>query len=179
MKSSRVSTGLCASLALVCAFATAAQEATLIDFLIKDQFHHFHSDEDYAGQIVVVIGSDKDGSNYNSLWGQAIHDELVDEPGYEAIQFLPVADVRGVPFFLKGHVRKKFPRDPAKWALVDWKGRFAKAYAWKPACSNIVVFDRTGGRVHQAHGTEVDASTLRQITDGLRPMIRPATARRE
>lgn len=64
--------------------------------------------------------------------------------------------MRGVPLFLKGYVRKKFPRDQEKWVLMDWKGRFAKAYAWTPQESNILIFDRGGALVHRTHGTTPD-----------------------
>jgi hypothetical protein len=46
---------------------------------MKDQFNREYTQKDFIGSIIVVIGSDKDGSTYNGFWGQAIHDSLKDE----------------------------------------------------------------------------------------------------
>lgn len=128
----------------------------LIEFELEDQFQETHRDEDFAGKVVVLVGSDRGGSGFNAPWGQALHEALQGHPHRDQVVFLPVADTRGAPFFLKGYIRGKFPEDPERWTLLDWKGRLAQAYAFHPDHCNIVVFDHEGYRVERLHGREVD-----------------------
>ena len=116
----------------IAAQSAVAQETSLIEFELKDQFDKVYRTEDYSDRIVVVIGSDKDGSDYNPIWGKALHDALEGVPGYETIDFLPFAHLTGVPFFIKGMVRGRFPKEPDQWALMDWKGVFDDAYGLVP-----------------------------------------------
>ena len=143
----------------------------MIDFEVKDQFGRVHSHQDYINGVVVVIGSDKDGSQFNGLWGAAIHDSLKNDPEYGRIAFLALADLRGVPFFLKGLVKGKFPKDRDKWVLMDWKGRFARAYRFEPESTNILVFAPGGKLMHRVHGREVEVDVLRGIIATVRDVL--------
>lgn len=153
------------------AFLGVAQETKLIEFEIKDQFHNVHRDSDYKDCILVVIGSDKNGSKFNSGWGEAIANPFKDALRTKKVVFLPVADVQGVPFFLKGMVRGKFPEDPDKWALTDWKGRFAKAYKFEPKAANILVFDQRGELAHRTHGREVEPDILEAVVRSVQVLL--------
>lgn len=156
----------------VCVGATAnAKETRLIDFEIQDQFHHVHRATDYAGRILVVIGSGKGGRDFNTHWGRAIRDSLSSEFERDDVVFMPVADVRGVPFYLKGRVRRKFPRETKKWALVDWKGEFAEAYNWNPRACNVLVFGRDGALVYQMYGRELESKKLHAVIDSIRSLL--------
>jgi predicted transcriptional regulator len=123
------------------------------------------------GNIVLLIGSDKDGSQFNQAWGKAIHDSLSDHPQYDQISHLAHADLRGVPFFLKGFVRSKFPQDPDRWVLMDWKGIIAKAYDFVPKSSNVLVFAPDGVLVHHASGREPDDETVSSLLTVLRELL--------
>ena len=82
-----------------------------------------------------------------------------------------MADTRGVPFFVKGFVRGKFPKERDRPVLLDWEGRFAKAYDWRPEETNVLVFDEHGTLVHQTHGTEVVAERVDEVCDKLRDLL--------
>jgi hypothetical protein len=153
------------------AAAPTAKESRLIEFEIQDQFHHVHRSTDYLGRVIVVIGSGKGGREYNAPWGRALHDSLSSEFAGDELVFVPVADVRGVPFFLKGHVRGKFPREKRKWALVDWKGQFAQAYNWNPQACNLLVFGRDGSLVYQMYGRELEAMKLLVVVNTIRDLL--------
>ena len=140
-----------------------AQDATLIDFSIEDQLGATHSHRDYQGQVLVVLGSDQEGSQFNPLWVMAINDSLGSHPGFGEISFMGVADVSGVPFFIKPVVKRMFPSEEEKWVLLDWDGLFTGAYEFKPDSSNILVFDRRGRLVLREQGREVHVNTLRSI----------------
>ncbi|MCI0618780.1 hypothetical protein L0244_37880 [bacterium] len=145
-----------------------AQDSTLIAFKIEDQFDQAHSDQDYRESIVIIIGSDKNGSKYNGVWSKAIRDSLKQEMNFARIKFLNVADVRSVPFFIKGFVKGKFPKEKERWVLLDWKGRLAKAYNFVSEACNIVIFDRNGVLVYKTHGHELDLEKLAVICEKLR-----------
>lgn len=140
-----------------------AQDSTFFDFRLEDQFKREYTDDQFRGRVVVVIGSDKEGSQYNELWTKAILDSIEDRSEFDKIALLGVADLRGVPFFLKGYVRGRFPEDRDKWALLDWKGLFAEAYDFVEEESNILVFDTQGRLVYRTNGTEPHKQVLQKI----------------
>jgi hypothetical protein len=143
--------------------AASAQTGSLIDFEIEDQFKEKHKDDDYRGLVLCVIGSDRDGADYNGVWESAIRDSMAGRPGAADLRILRVADLRGVPFFLKGMVRGKFPQEPQNWVLMDWKGNFAKAYDWVAGVSNVALFDRDGVLLRQDSGKDPGAGTIPDI----------------
>ncbi len=149
-----------------------AQDSTLISFKIKDQFDKIHTDKDLSNSIVIIFGCDKDGSKYNQIWSKAIVDSLRNEEGFDQLKSLAVADLRGVPFFLKGFVKGKFPRERGKWALMDWEGEFAKSYRFEPKSCNIAVIDRSGVVVHSMYGQEIDYRKLKAVLERLRALMR-------
>lgn len=147
---------------------TMAQDTTLISFKLEDQFGRTYTEKDFENKIVIAICSDKDGSKYNSAWGRAIHDSLKDDIGFGQVKFLPVADVRGVPFFMKGFVKGKFPKEEERWVLLDWKGRFAKAYDMKEEMSNIILFNNDGMLIYKTYVQELDSQELNTILSKIR-----------
>jgi len=148
-----------------------AEPAELIDFEFEDQFGDIHQRADVQGTVVLLIGSDKGGSSFNGLWGKAIHDILRDHPHYDQISQLAYSDLRGVPFFLKGMIRSKFPENPDSWALMDWKGIIAKAYDFVPKSSNVLVFSPRGELVQHVSGREVVDETVQEIVAVLRDLL--------
>jgi len=149
-----------------------AQDAALISFKIEDQFGTVHTNEDYLAGIVIVIGSDKNGSKYNGMWAKAIRDSLRQENDFSQIKFLRIADLRGVPFFLKGFVKGKFPKERERWVLMDWKGKFAKAYEFESGACNIVIVDRNGAVVHKTSGHDLDHEKLAMICEKLKALMK-------
>lgn len=148
-----------------------AEDLKLIDFELEDQFGNLHRTADVEGTIVLLIGSDKGGSPFNGEWGRAVHEELGDHPFYDVISQLAHADLRGVPFFLKGMIRGKFPDEPDRWVLMDWKGALAKTYAFVAKSSNILVFSTDGALVHHAAGREPDDETVDEVVAALRRLL--------
>ncbi len=157
---------------LILPLLAQAQDSTLISFKMKDQFDRVYTDNQFRGSIVIITGSDKDGSQYNEIWKNAIFDSLKEEKEIDQIKFLGVADTRGVPFFLNGYVKGKFPKEKEKWVLLDWKGHFPKAYQFEPKMSNIVIFNREGAMVHKAYGQAIDEQKLGVILEKLKSLIK-------
>lgn len=149
-----------------------SQDSTLISFKMKDQFDNVYTDEEFRDSIVIIIGCDKDGSKYNSIWSKAIYDSLKNEKEFNQIKFLGVADLRGVPFFLKDFAKGKFPKEKEKWVLLDWKGHFAKAYQFDSKMSNIAIFDRNGILVYKTSEQALDHQKLGVILEKLKTLMK-------
>ncbi len=130
----------------------------LIDFQIHDQFKQVHVTSDYVGEVVIVIGSDKAGCDYDKLWAAELDQKL----GHTA-SILPVAHMKGVPFFLKGFIRGKFPKQPENWILMDWGGKFNKAYNFEPGLANILVFNGQGEQIFKASAGELDHEIISEL----------------
>lgn len=101
---------------------------------------------------VLLIGSDQKGSQFDAVWERAIRDSITGLVDMESLRIVHVADVRGVPFFLKGVLRCKFPGGNASPIILDWQGRFATAYGFAKDKANILVFDRQARLKHQKKG---------------------------
>jgi hypothetical protein len=140
---------LCLSLFL------GAGASSMIDFEIADQFDRPHSAADMRGKVVLLVGSDRKGSRYQGAWVQALR--------AEAVPIVEVADLRGVPFFIKGSVKRKFPEDRSQWVLMDWKGTFAKSYGFERDACTILLFDRNGVLRSQDAVHELDEAVLERI----------------
>lgn len=147
---------------IVCCLATAAcgQDTLLIDFKIKDQLDREHTDDDYAGRSVVVVGFDRKGSDYRDRWVAELRDSLRDSRGIARADVLPVGTLKGVPFFLKGFLKGKFPKEEDRWMLLDWKGSFKGAYGFASDSCSFLVFDRAGRLRCRDTGAELDYDVL-------------------
>ena len=163
--------------ALVSSFAVqvfvtpvSAQQSALVPFEMKDQFDRVHRHSDYADRILIVIGSDRSGSEFHDDWETALRDSLAADSSRVEIAFLSVAEVRGVPFFLKGTVKGKFSREEDEWILLDWGGLLAETYGFEPESTNILVFATDGTLVSHVHGRELDLEKLSAILAPLRQL---------
>jgi peroxiredoxin len=116
------------------------------EFSLQDQYEKTVSLRQFAGRIVVLIASDKEGSSQNSAWTKAIQDKYADQLIVQGI-----ADVSSVPFFLKGKIRNDFKKD-GESILMDWKGEVFKAYGLTKGASNVILVDKDGMIRHRASG---------------------------
>lgn len=135
-------------------------------FALQDQFGRDYSEAKFANKIVVLTVADREGGQFSGAWTQAIAAALTPETRTR-VQFFPVADLRGVPGFVKSFVRRKFPKEKNQSVLLDWDGQLAKRYDLASKQCNLLVFDRRGGGASQfaARETQPDqiASTAAMI----------------
>ena len=68
-------------------------------------------------------------------------------------------------------IKGKFPQEPGQWTLMDWKGLFAKTYAFEPKASNILVFGPGGSLLVQTHGREVEDDKVAEIATRIRNVL--------
>jgi hypothetical protein len=148
-----------------------SQKAPSLKFEIKDQFDNLHTEKEYFGSITVTIGSDRGGSKYNGIWIKAIIDSLGNKFDTSQIAFLPVADVSGIPFFLKGYVKGKFPTGRKEWILMDWDGYFSETYQFAEDSCNIAVFDKNSNFIYKASGQKLDNQKLKILCNKIADLI--------
>jgi hypothetical protein len=152
--------------------ALSAEPApTLIEFKLKDQFDTEHDQQQAAGKVVFILGSDGEGSEFNDAWGEAVHNALSDHPRHADLHQLPYADLRSVPFFAKGFARRMMPEEPENWVLMDWKGSIAKAYEFQVGATNMLVFASDGSLTAQFSGRELDNAILNKLVTELRRQL--------
>ena len=138
-----------------------SQNQSLIEFELKDQFDQEYTRQDFLGQTCILVGSDREGSQYNARWSITIHDSLKVYGLQDSVKFLALANLDGVPRFLRGFVKGKFPKKKNQSILLDWKGTFAETYLFVPDKSNIILFDKEGNQLYRMEVQELDFSKLK------------------
>jgi predicted transcriptional regulator len=126
------------------------------EFTLQDQFDRTFTLRWLEGRTVVLIASDKEGSAQNPAWMKAIREAYGDRLVVQGI-----ADVRTVPFFLKGKIRNDFKKD-AESILLDWKGEVFTAYGLAPKVSNVVLIDKLG-TIGFLHSGPADPDALQRL----------------
>jgi predicted transcriptional regulator len=109
------------------------------EFTLEDQYDRSFAIRQFAGRVVVLIASDRNGKVQNPPWTKALRERYGD-----GIALQGVADLRGVPFFLKGTIRKDLRKEYADSVLLDWKGDLFTACGLMKEVSNVIVIDRSG-----------------------------------
>jgi predicted transcriptional regulator len=132
-------------------------DARAPEFSLRDQYDKEISLGQLLSRIVVIIASDKKGSDQNTAWKNAILGKYRDK-----LILLGAADVRSVPFFMKSRVRKNFQNEPGS-VLLDWKGALFTSYDLKPNVANVILIDRNGCVRYVASGP-ADAEALDRLS---------------
>jgi hypothetical protein len=156
---------------LVAASAAGAADSTLIQFEIQDQFKFEHHDEDFRGSVLLVMVGNKKGGKFARAWSEHIQDSIPAWGMTDDVELLSVADVGGVPFFLKGLVRGKMSKKPENWLLMDWGSKFHKAYDCEKDVCNLLYFDEESRFVKRTTVTELDDAGLQEIQAELAGLV--------
>jgi hypothetical protein len=140
---------------LIPAFARAEPSlfnAKAPDFSLLDQYGRQYSLGSFAGQPLVLIASDQEGSKQNRQWVDRIQKKYK-----ERIRIEGVADVRTVPVLMKSVVRSDFKKNKDS-ILLDWDGAMFTSYGCVKSVSNVILIDSKGYIRHiHAGGATADA----------------------
>lgn len=145
-----------------------SQESKLFAFELRDQFKLEYSENSWPDSVLIFLGSNKAGNVYNHIWAKAIEDSTSVIFPESAIKQIGVANLRGLPFFMKGFIRGKFPKDKNVRILMDWSGKFSKKYHFVSGQCNILVFDRKKNLVYQSVVTDLEDAKLNGILSVLK-----------
>lgn len=117
------------------------------EFILQDQYEKTVILRQYEGRVVVLLGSDKEGSSQNAAWIKVIKDKYSDRVLVQGI-----ANLSSVPFFLKTKIRNDLRKD-GESILLDWKGEVFRSYGFVKDVSNIVLIDGRGVIRHRSAGS--------------------------
>lgn len=147
-----------------------SQQTDLISFELKDQYKTYYTENSWPDSVLIILGSDRVGSDFNPIWAKAIYDSTHIILPNLAIKQMGIANLKGVPFFLKGFIRNKFPRENKVWILMDWSGLFSKTYHFVANECNILIFDNNRLLLYQTEVKELDEVKLDEILSILRKL---------
>lgn len=124
--------------AVVAAAGQALINVQAPDFSLSDQNGQQYSLATFAGRPIVLLASDKKGEEQNHQWGERIGKKYGSR-----VRTVGVADVRTVPFFLKGRITNNFKKDKNA-ILLDWDGILFTSYGLAKGVPNVVLIDGGG-----------------------------------
>jgi hypothetical protein len=116
-------------------------------FTLEDQYERRWRHNDFKTALVVYVISDRSGYSYSTNWTQP----LVTEFG-SRVRFVPIADVRGVPGFLKSYIRKRFKEEFKYPVLLDWEGVVTTRIDIRSGYPNLAIVDDKGMIQHLTAG---------------------------
>jgi hypothetical protein len=138
---------------------------------MEDQFRNSYTHADFQDRVLVVIGTDREGAPVAENWGKALSESLQPEKDAGSLDLIGLANLRGIPFFLKGYVRGKFPQNASDWTLMDWQGLFADSYGFVKGNANVLVFDKKGVLLHQTHYDECRPDQVKSLITIIRSKL--------
>ena len=111
--------------------------------------------------VVVLTIADKKGSEQIDDWVAALR------PRYGGrIEIRGLADVAGVPGFLRGKIRKKFQESRSYPVMLDWTGDVCASFGFQPGVANVLVIARNGNILERVAGPAHE-SALKQLFQGI------------
>mgnify|MGYP006281184163 CR=1 FL=1 len=140
-----------------------AQDSTLIQFELKDQFGRDYDETSFENKIIILLGADRKGSQYTDLWGPTLADSLRQRGIIDSVEFVALADLRAVPGLMRGIVKGYFPDAKDKWVLMDWRGVFPQAYDFVDDSCNLLIFDPQQRLMFQQAVTDYDPRVAKQV----------------
>ncbi len=127
--------------------AAAPPRVAAPQFELSDQFGTNHSFRFPRDKITVVTVCGRKGSDEVAPWTTALGQRFG-----ETIFLQGVADVGGVPGFMRGVVRAMFRKQIKYPVLLDWSGAQAAEFQYDRQSVTVYVVDREGVIVHRAGG---------------------------
>ncbi|MFH2037648.1 MAG: hypothetical protein ABIJ45_14705 [Candidatus Zixiibacteriota bacterium] len=146
-------------------------DSTLVSFEIEDQFKNDHTDKEFRGKVAIFLTGDRKGIDFCDPWIKVISDSVAESIGKGIVVVQKMANVKGVPFFIKGAVRKKF-KEESGIVLLDWKGVFLKAYDFEKDKANILLFSSESKLEFQKWVAEFNYNEFKQIIEQIRILIK-------
>lgn len=153
--------------------AQAPVGASAPDFTLRDQYDSALTLGSLRGRVVLVVAGDRHGNQYIGAYTQAVRERF----GRDRVRLVPIANLRGVPFFMKGYVRGRFrgtnpDSTPKSSVLLDWGGVLARLYGFREALTNVYLIDRAGVLRYTAAGRGTNPET-RALTEALEAVVTP------
>lgn len=137
-----------------------------IRFELEDQFNRGMLLKPAFTKRLVVTVADEKGYEQLPDWIASLKKEFGD-----SVQFFAVADLRAVPGWLKGMVRRGFRKKIAHGVAMDWDGAAANQMDIIPDQANLLLLDQDGRVSFSIHG-EATEENLSKLKDAIQTAIR-------
>lgn len=133
-------------------------------FELRDQYDSVFTLGSTHGRVVLLVVGDRRGNQYMGAYTRPVRERF----SAEQLRIVPIANLRGVPFFVKGSVRGRFrgttpegrPRSPV---LLDWNGTIARLYGFRSDLTNVYLIDAGGTLRYAAAGQGAAAEVGRLL----------------
>lgn len=127
----------------------ASKEAPKIPQRIElgDQYDAIHLVSFPATNVIFLTIADRKGSEQIAGWISA----LKGRPQMP-VDIRGLADVGGVPGFLRGRIRKRFQETIQYPVMMDWSGKVCAQFNYVPDQANVFIIDRNGSLVGHFSG---------------------------
>lgn len=129
-------------------------------FTLEDQFDKKYSSKNFEGKNVVYIITDRAGADYVENWKKSL------APFKSKVDFVAVANVKGVPGLLKGFIRGKFREVYTYSILMDWEAKLWEHFDCKDGVPTVVFVDNSGIVRFKTSGKGTE-SEVKKISDEL------------
>lgn len=112
-----------------------------------------------ATNVVVLTIADKKGAKQIDGWVTALKSRYAGR-----IELRGLADVGGVPGFLRGKVRKHFKETRTYPVMMDWSGNVCAQFGYKKDVANILLLGRDGTIHARFTGAATPAAIAEAVT---------------
>lgn len=106
-----------------------------------------------ATNVIFLTIADRKGSDQIGAWITA----LKARPA-TVVDIRGLADLGGVPGFLRGRIRKQFRETIQYPVMMDWSGKVCAKFNYVPDLANIYIIDRNGNLAGHFHGRAVETN---------------------
>lgn len=123
--------------------AAAAQDAPpphlLPPVVLQDQFDVSTTVNALRAPVIVLVAG-RAGSEAMKRWMLVLRNSA---PA-AGVRVLPIADLKGAPFFIKGRIKASMPKDTSARILLDWDGKLARPVRANRGDLVVVVYSSDG-----------------------------------
>ncbi len=151
-----------ATLLVTCLMPGALAGPRVPEIALNDQFDRLHRHREPFSRPLVVVIADRRGASQIEGWVS----ELYDRHG-QSVDIVGVADLQGVPDFMKNALRKAFRKQCTTHPiLLDWNGDTTEAFDRGGSGLDVYAVDPGGDIVASASGA-VSRAKLTRLSEAL------------
>ena len=155
---------------------SAGDQPKSLSFELEDQFGDRHSTGDLEGKPVILIGGDRAGRQGSQDWALTVGKLLETDVALQGrAEVLRIADLRGVPGFLKGTVTKQLRKSLSTSLLLDWDGQVVSPYGFQPNLANVVLLDREGAVLLRIESSQPREEEIGELKEALLDLEDPSS----
>ena len=140
---------------LVGCVAFAAEPDPLIDanpfevqeFKLNDQFKKPHDQTFPKNKVSIFALADRKGSKQLEDWIAPFYERYTDQ-----VDICGIANLKGVPGFMKPVLRKLFRKGVDYPVMMDWSGEVCEAFSYQPGVADIFILTKGGVLSYRTSG---------------------------